>query len=121
MGASEYLRLISGIRLELLELFGRDYVIEYCMSLLLREAETKKENIILRYYVTDCLKVLTENTAKSAFSGEASYISNRYADIISPAPKGHEMTADEIVADVFRRAGLKTKGEEVKEGENGSV
>ena len=109
MGASEYIRLISGIDLAMLEILGNGYVIEYCIAVLVKEREKKRDDMILYNYITDCLRVITENTAKSAHS-DAGYISNRYADIMAPTVT-KELTGDEIARDIFRRAGLKVRKE----------
>lgn len=102
----------------MLELFGSGYVIDYCMSALLQESKKKHDEKMLWYYITDCLRLLTENTAKGA-NTEAGYITNRYADIISPNMR-QTRTGDEIASDIIRRAGLQLKGEEVTT-DNGSV
>lgn len=110
MGANEYLNLISTIRLDLLELFGSGYVVEHCVSAFVakKKAEKeKKEREIFNEYVADCLKVITENTAKSVNVGnEANYISNRLADILHPVYI-KRMSGDEIAVDIIKRAGLK--------------
>lgn len=101
----------------MVELLGSGYIVDYCFSILLREAKEKRDNASLQYYVTDCLRLLTENTAKSAHT-EAGYIGNRYADIVNPVVQ-QELSGDEIAADIIKRAGLSFKGEEVKE--DGSI
>ena len=65
-----------------------------------REQETKA----YRIYVTETLRLLTENTAK--FAGGA-MIKEKYYDIINQKPKNvDKMTGDQIVADIVKRAGL---------------
>lgn len=96
------------------DLCGSGYVIDHCISALIVEREEKRDRTVLNNYVTDCLKIITENTARSAMSG-GSYISNRYAEIVDPAPKEPDKSAEDIVRDVFTRAGLQIKREEVKE------
>lgn len=57
-----------------------------------------------RFYVTDCLQILTLNIAKR-MGGE--YADTRYRDIIAPNPKyADDRTVEQIIADVVRRAGL---------------
>ena len=57
-----------------------------------------------RIYLTDALRVLTENTAK--FAG-GSMINIRYFDVIDTQKKNPEKkTGDEIVVDIVKRAGL---------------
>ena len=77
--------LISSIRLDLLELFGRRYVWEHCMSAFNQMQEEKQ----YRIYVTDCLKILTGGTT-------------RYADWIDRKPKDTR-TFEEINEDVWSR------------------
>ena len=56
-----------------------------------------------RIYVAECLRVMTENTAKQ--SG-GSYIDKPFADLIGNNKPKDERTAEEIIADVTKRAGL---------------
>ncbi len=60
------------------------------------------ENEAFKTYVAECLKIITENTAK--MSG-GSYISASFADILDPKPVDNR-TGEEIVADVIKKAGL---------------
>lgn len=60
-----------------------------------------------RVYVTDCLKMIAENTAN--FS-KGQYMKARYYDIITPK-KQDTRTGDEIVEDIIKRAGLVVKSE----------
>ena len=71
----------------------------------------QREDRIYREYVTDCLRQITENTAKY-FGGQ--YQIERWADILKGKPKKSQ-TGEQIVADVVRNAGLKvvSKGESV--------
>ena len=55
-----------------------------------------------RIYVTDCLRIITENTAKM---GGGSYITAKFADIINPKPTDNR-TGEEIAADIIKRAGI---------------
>ena len=55
-----------------------------------------------RVYVTDCLKLIAENTANIS---RGQYMKSRYYDIIHPA-KADTRTGDEIVEDIIKRAGL---------------
>lgn len=57
-----------------------------------------------RVYLTDTLKVLTENTAK--FAG-GSVINMRYYDMLNKQrTQKDERSGDEIAADIIRSAGL---------------
>ena len=58
-------------------------------------------------YVTDCLKLIAENTANIS---RGQYMKSRYYDIIRPA-KVDTRTGDEIVEDIIKRAGLVVKAE----------
>ena len=122
MGADEYLKFIQTIRLDLLELFGSGYVIDHCIAVFSKEQEEAKkqeEEKRYRYYLTDCLKLITENTAKYA---GGSYLTISFRDIMDPKPV-IEKSGDEIAAEVIMRAGLKIKTEGNKEGgiENDAV
>ena len=48
---------------------------------------------------------MTENTAKQSESG-GSYINKPFADLIGSNKPNDERTADEIIADITKRAGL---------------
>ena len=58
-------------------------------------------------YVTDCLKLIAENTANIS---RGQYMKSRYYDIIHPS-KVDARTGDEIVEDIIKRAGLVVKAE----------
>ena len=45
--------------------------------------ERQADELAFRIYLTDCAKILTENTAKSA---GGSYLTKSYLDIINPPP-----------------------------------
>lgn len=102
----------------MLELFGSGYVIEHCISALSekRKIETQKQkDLICIYYISDCLKIISENTAKSVHPGqEASIISNRLQDILEQdhsTKKDLPENGDEIVHEIIRKAGLKISKE----------
>lgn len=54
-------------------------------------------------YITECLQVIANNTAKYA---GGNIIKKRYYDIVNPKPKDTR-TGEEIAADVIKKAGLK--------------
>ena len=60
-----------------------------------------------RVYVTDCLKLIAENTANIS---RGQYMKSRYYDIVHQA-KVDARTGDEIVEDIIKRAGLVVKAE----------
>ena len=47
--------------------------------------ERQSEELAFRIYVTDCAKILTENTAK-LLPYDGSYLTKSYLDIIDPPP-----------------------------------
>ena len=57
MGSDEYFRFSESIRLDLLEIFGRGYVIEHCIS----SFQKHKEEMTYRVYVTDLLRYMSGN------------------------------------------------------------
>lgn len=67
-----------------------------------RQAEDQVEDQAFKIYVAECLRVITENTAK--MSG-GSYISASFADILNPKPVDNR-TGEEIVAEIIQKAGL---------------
>ena len=64
------------------------------------EGEIHEE--IYRVYITDTLRIISENTAK--YAGGA-YATKRYAEIINP-PKESNLTAEEIIGRVTKNAGI---------------
>lgn len=66
-----------------------------------RWKEHEREQIY-RIYVTDCLRAMTESTAK--FSG-GTYIQKRFAAVVG-YEKTDTRTGEEIAAEVIKKAGL---------------
>ena len=64
--------------------------------------QSKQRDLAYRIYIGDCLRIISENTAKM---GGGSYITAKIADIISPKPAGNR-TGEEIAADIIKRAGI---------------
>jgi hypothetical protein len=60
----------------------------------------EQQEMMFRVYVSEALKVLTENTGRG--------ITTHYTDLISPKPKDNR-SGEEIVADVIKRCGLVVK------------
>lgn len=91
----------------MLELFGRGYVIEHCISSLKLDREKKS----FRVYVTDALMAIAENTTH--FLGRENIIdygksiTERWIDIIDfkeTAPKEEDnRSAEEITTDIWQR------------------
>ena len=67
------------------------------------KATQQAKDTAYRVYVTDCLKLIAENTGNIS-------LKLRYYDIIQPK-KADTRTGDEIVADISKRAGLVVKSE----------
>lgn len=61
-----------------------------------------QRDLAYRIYVTDCLRIISENTAKM---GGGSYITAKFADIINTKPVDNQ-TGEEIAADIIKRAGI---------------
>lgn len=64
--------------------------------------QSQQRDLAYRIYVSDCLRIISENTAKM-FGG--SYITAKLADIINPKPV-EKRTGEEIAADIIKRAGI---------------
>ena len=64
--------------------------------------QSQQRDLAYRIYVTDCLRIISENTAKM---GGGSYITTKLADIINPKPVDNR-TGEEIAADIIKRAGI---------------
>lgn len=69
------------------------------------EARIKKEQRaeICRIYVTDCLQIIAENTAK-AVNGQ--YLTKRWYDIVDSKAETDDRSGAEIAVDVIKRLGL---------------
>ena len=67
----------------------------YCLA----KRDEKNLDKAYRIYVTDALRLITENTAKSA-NGGGSYYKMRFAEIIEP-PKAETRTSDEIISSIL--------------------
>lgn len=61
-----------------------------------------RRDLTYRIYVTDCLRMMTENTAKYS---NGTYITGRFADCLKRT-KADNRTGDEIAADIIKKAGL---------------
>ena len=93
MGASEYIKLIKDIRLDLLDLLGSGYVIEHCVSAFLDFQRSE----LFEFYVTECLRVMSESLA----GGERRYMTAKYGDLVNTKDTPEETrTADEIISGI---------------------
>ena len=70
-------------------MFGWGYAKDLCISLFQKEQEEKAARI----YYAECLRIMTENTAKIC---GGSYIEAKLQDILDPKPADNR-TADEII------------------------
>ena len=89
----------------MLELFGRNYVIEHCVS----EFERFQADEAFRIYLTDTLKVLVENgthylTAKG-FVDYGKTINRRWFEIMNPPEEVEEdnRTISEVVDAIWSK------------------
>ena len=64
--------------------------------------QSQQRDSAYRIYVTDCLRIASENTAKMV---GGSYITAKFADIINPKPVDNR-TGEEIAANIIKRAGI---------------
>ena len=80
------------------------------MRYVLARYNEKQRAEICRIYVTDCLRLIAENTAKCV---EGQYISKRYYDVVHGDMNGSQSadsrSGEEIAADVIKRLGLNFK------------
>lgn len=89
----------------MLELFGRGYVIEHCISSLKLDREIKS----FKVYVTDALMAIADNTTHLVGSqGVVDYgktINQRWIDILNPPPEVPEdnRPSEEIAEDIWQR------------------
>ncbi len=65
--------------------------------------ESLRHEAAFRVYVCDCLRLITENTAK--YVG-GSYMKMHYSDIIAEKKPQPEKSAEEIITEVTKNAGL---------------
>lgn len=70
-------------------MFGWGYAKETCISLFQKEQEEKAVKI----YYAECLRIVTENTAKM---GGGAYVQVKLQDILDPKPVDNR-TADDII------------------------
>ena len=64
--------------------------------------QSQQRDLAYRIYVTDCLRIISENNAKICCG---SYITAKFEDIINPKPVDNR-TGDEIAADIIKLAGI---------------
>ena len=64
--------------------------------------KTYQREVAYRIYITDCLRMISENTANFA---KGNYMRDRYADFLKK-PARDNRTGEEIAAEVIKKAGL---------------
>ena len=62
-------------------MFGWGYVRDSCIALYEREQKTE----LFRTYVAECIRMMTENSAR--MGGGGSYMKLKYSDLISAKPE----------------------------------
>ena len=65
----------------------------------------RQKDMAYRFYVTDALRMVTENTAKY---GKGSYIKTRFYDVMHPKPE-EIRTSDEIIAHIREKLEVSDK------------
>ena len=68
----------------------------------------KQRDEAYRIYITDSLKLITENTAHFVEGGQ--YITKRWIEVVENKPTDNR-SGEEIAMDVIKRAGLRFSGE----------
>lgn len=76
-------------------MFGWGYALETCISLFQKEQEDKA----VKAYIGECLRIITENTAK--FVG-GSFLELKLRDILDPKPVDNR-TAKDIIEDIRKK------------------
>lgn len=95
--------MISGIRLDMLELMGRGYVIDYCIACFQKRAEEK----LFMTYVAESLKIIAE---MSGLGVNTKVTMKDFRELAGWMDKKHDdRNGDEIAADIIKRAGLRFK------------
>lgn len=69
----------------------------------------QNEESAFRIYAAECMRTITENTAK--FAG-GNFMQAKYSELIDPKPQDNR-TCEEITAEVVKRCGLVVKHESV--------
>lgn len=97
---------MTDIRLDMVELIGRGYVIDHCVSSFLKSTEQQ----MFLTYVATCAQNINTILA-NRYGG--SYYQRSYAELagLDRRKKEDKRTAEEIALDVIKRAGLNLGGE----------
>lgn len=78
-------------------MLGKSYIIDHVFLMYRKDAEER----LFKVYITDSLKILTENTAQQC-GGKA--INRRYADFVEKQPQ-ETRSADEIISKIKSKLG----------------
>ena len=88
------------IRMDLLDLFGRGYVIEHCMSPFKKRQEEKAYKI----YMSDVGYVLANIVGKTLYGAKENIIAQRFCEIIEPTKEEkEEETEEQIIARIRKK------------------
>lgn len=101
IGPDKYLTYMETININLLNILGRDYIIDHIIA----EAHKQNEQKLLNIYITDALRALVNNIAQRAFE-KPSYtqLTVRWLDIIEPQPNNTSddtRSCKEVVKDIW--------------------
>ena len=80
------------------------------MRYVLAKYRREQEDKAYRIYVTDALRLISENTASSV---GGKYITARFADVIAPPKEEDNRTCEEITAEIIARCGLVLNNESI--------
>lgn len=80
------------------------------MRYVLAQYRREQEDKAYRIYVTDTLRLISENTASSV---GGKYITARFADVIAPPKEEDNRTCEEITAEIIARCGLVVNNESI--------
>ena len=94
MGAEQWFAGLSSIHLDMVDLMGRGYIIDFCIS----QINRKKELENFQIYVTDALASLLSRYTKDKIP--------RFYDMMHPA-KVDTRSGMEIAEDIIAKHGLK--------------
>lgn len=72
------------------------------MRYVITRYQSQQRDLAYRIYVSDCLRIITENTAKF---GGGSYMELHFTELINPKPKDTR-SGNEIFEDIVSRAGI---------------
>lgn len=117
VGPDGYFDLCEDIRLDLLDLYGRGYVIDHCVAAFLRMRKKEAKETLYKAYLTDALKLIAENTSHYLVPGLGAFdygstMSKRWIEMELPeenkkrtTPRAEEdpRSCTEFAADVWKR------------------